>query len=444
MKLLKWIRWSLAQGMRSKAKAAEQKLDPARPVIGNDGEWKYDRRSLQLLVKCIFRQEQLDRDDEELVEYLWKGKDGLDTYQDVLAALSFYALTPFLSSVRRKKILRAINECRVAAKEVKDAYDGKKKPNWRAVFWADSGAEASPRRDLYDDEEIPFALETKFINEKTPIGSAGSCFAIEIRKMLIGSGYNYVETEPNIQASARWGVLFNIPSIRQLVERAFEIKQTPPLLTGTKKLRKEGDTDPRLFDPFREIGEVSIEEYARDYARHIQAAREAFLKCEVFILTLGMVEVWRLKSDGSVFSRFTWGISPAMLEKHVVSYEENCADLQAAVDILKSHNPKIKILLSVSPVPLHATFQADRQHVIAATCYAKSVLRAVAETISVRNDFVHYFPAYEVVMYNTPNPFIDDNRHVSPRAVRKVGLLFQKMFVEKGSKPLQLPSPDAP
>jgi hypothetical protein len=443
-KWLKWARWALTQGLRGPSRATPAtEADPGSPMIGNDGEWRRDRRTMRLLIQCIFRQAKLDAEDEALVDYLWERREGLDTYEDVLAALSFYAMTPFLSSVRRKNLLRAVNECRVAAKEVRNAYDGSKKPNRRAVYWPDSTPGTRDQRDLYDDAELPFAVETKFINEKTPIGSAGSCFAIEIREMLIRSGYNYVETEPNVQASARWGVLFNIPSIRQLAERAFEVKQTPALLTGTKKLRKEGDGDPKLYDPFREIGEVSFEQYQADYARHIAAAREAFLKCDVFIFTLGMVEVWRLKSDGSVFSRFTWGISPAMLEKHVVTYEENCADLQAALAILKHHNPRLKVLLSVSPVPLHATFQADRQHVIPATCYAKSVLRAVAEKVSVENDFVHYFPAYEAVMYNTPSPFIPDNRHVHPRAVRKVGLLFQKMFVENGARPLDLPSPDS-
>jgi hypothetical protein len=176
-----------------------------------------------------------------------------------------------------------------------------------------------------------------------------------------------------------------------------------------------------------------------DYEPHLRAAREAFLKCEVFIITLGMTEVWYLKSDGSIFTRTTWNMSPLLLDRRVISYEENLSELQRAIDVLKAHNPGIKIILSVSPVPLHATFQADKKHVISATCHAKSTLRVVAEEICRRNEQVYYFPSYEVVMYNTPNPFLADNRHVTPGAIRKVGLLFDKMFITKNSRPLILP-----
>jgi hypothetical protein len=52
-------------------------------------------------------------------------------------------------------------------------------------------------------------------------------------------------------------------------------------------------------------------------------------------------------------------------------------------------------LLTVSPVPLTASASAD--HVVAATTYSKSVLRAVAGEVRKAWDDVDYFPSYELI-----------------------------------------------
>jgi len=58
-------------------------------------------------------------------------------------------------------------------------------------------------------------------------------------------------------------------------------------------------------------------------------------------------------------------------------------------------NPKVRVLLTVSPVPLVATFQ--NKHVLTATVEAKSALRAVASFLTKRHAWVDYFPSYEMI-----------------------------------------------
>ena len=53
------------------------------------------------------------------------------------------------------------------------------------------------------------------------------------------------------------------------------------------------------------------------------------------------------------------------------------------------------MLLTVSPVPLTAT--ASDKHVLTATTYSKSVLRAVAGELYDRYADIDYFPSYEIV-----------------------------------------------
>jgi len=65
------------------------------------------------------------------------------------------------------------------------------------------------------------------------------------------------------------------------------------------------------------------------------------------------------------------------------------------MDMAERANPDIRFLLTVSPVPLTAT--ASGEHVLAATIYSKSVLRAVAGQLFHERANVEYFPSYEII-----------------------------------------------
>lgn len=111
--------------------------------------------------------------------------------------------------------------------EVSIAYSPQTKPNPRAVFWPDPTA-PDKARSIYD--ELPYARVHPLLDRSTPIGSAGSCFAMEIAKYLRAGVFNYIVTEPNKLSCANWGIIFNPPSFRQLVERAFGMRTLPKLL----------------------------------------------------------------------------------------------------------------------------------------------------------------------------------------------------------------------
>ena len=68
---------------------------------------------------------------------------------------------------------------------------------------------------------------------------------------------------------------------------------------------------------------------------------------------------------------------------------------EAALQIMWQMNPELHILLTVSPVPLVATASGD--HVLVATQYSKSVLRAVAGDMARSHAQVDYFPSYEII-----------------------------------------------
>jgi hypothetical protein len=330
------------------------------------------------------------------------------------------------------EILIKLSEHELTTTRNRTAFAPSFKENPNTVFWPDPTHAKHPR-SLHGEKA--FARKFKFIDRNVPIGSAGSCFATRIAEMLQKQNFNYVVTEPNLSAEtkvhnscARWGIIFNVPSFRQLVERAFGLRKLPRLLWANQT----PDGKQQLMDCFREdIIFDSVEEYERDIEIHTAAAREAFLKAEVFVMTLGMNEVWFLKSDNTALARAPWGIASSLVEGRVLTVEQNVYELQRMLDIWRSYNPKIKLIVTTSPVPLHATFRGSDYHVVTANAHSKSTLRLAAQEFAERNKDVFYFPAYETVIYCTKNPWEDDQRHVSQEAVKNVMGLFGEMFVSE-------------
>jgi GSCFA family len=305
---------------------------------------------------------------------------------------------------------------------------GKLNPD--AVFWPDP-SDKKRNRSLFTDNLIVQKYE--IITPQTPIGSAGSCFAMEIAHELLINNYNYIVEEKDINSAslpescAMWGIIFNTPSFKQLIERSFCTRKFPKIISSGKINEKIVYTDPFRMG----INFNSVDEYEENLRLHIEAARIALLKVEVFVITLGVNEVWYFKSDGSVFSFSPWRVAPGLIGHKVLTVEENITDLQKMLDIWRAYNNKLKLIVTVSPVPLHATFRGDEQHVIVANMHSKAVLRVAAEEFVKRNKDVYYFPSYEVVTSCTKNPWDIDQRHVSREAVENVMLLFQKMYVTK-------------
>ena len=338
----------------------------------------------------------------------------------------------------------AVYKARIA--ENLDAYDVSKKPNPDAVFWPNP--ERTPPRSVFETQ--PYTEKVPLVTKSTAIGSAGSCFAIEIARNLQRRGFNYVVTEseaedaangvlvdgiqqgnPHDQSSANHGLLFNTPSFRQLVEKAFEVRRPKRILLPTCLPTQAGNLARIFMDPFREdVVFLTREAFEANYEKHLAAVREAFLKSEVFVVTPGLNECWEFVPDGSVLSRNPRELDMYPFVRHrVLTVEENVANLQRMFDVIRAHNPSLKLIVSLSPVPFLATGRGGACHVITANCHSKAVLRVAIEEFVKANRDVYYFPSYEFVTTCIESPWGPDERHVTAEAVGRVMELFDKMFV---------------
>lgn len=247
--------------------------------------------------------------------------------------------------------------------------------------------------------EYPHSKDSGLLIDKTtPVASMGSCFAREIRKVLIRQGYNYITEEvhnpASVHASAAWERTYNTFSMRQIFEYTFES------FTPEKRWWVSPETK-QVQDPYRRIIMYdSIEKAEKDFQSHIEYSKKAILKAKVLVLTLGLTEIWEDKSDKSVICLpsgpyFNEGGGGDEYLFRVSRYQENLDNLETIYKILKKYNKECKIVMTISPVHLWATFRKDID-VISANCNSKSTLRAVADEFVCSHDDVYYFPSYEI------------------------------------------------
>jgi hypothetical protein len=288
-------------------------------------------------------------------------------------------------------------------------------------------------------EQVDPVTKPKFVIKKEDkVATAGSCFAQHISRTLSQNGFNYFVTEksndPAATAnnygvySARYGNLYSARQLLQLFYRVYgyfdPVDEAWELDGG------------RLVDPFRPRiqpgGFADLNELRESRRQHFVAVKKMFEEMSVFVFTLGLTEVWRSKIDGAVFPLAPGVAGGAMDEVRYefvnLGVEEVRKDLQVFVDMLSTVNPKARILLTVSPVSLMATYE-DR-HVLCSTSLSKSVLRAAADVVARQNSRVDYFPSYEIITgtYTRGGFFEDDFRSVKPEGVAQVMRIFMKNY----------------
>jgi len=278
------------------------------------------------------------------------------------------------------------------------------------------------------------------IDKTTPIASMGSCFAREIRKVLLRHEYNYIleETEKwaAVHASAAWERTYNTFCMRQIFDYTFN--------TFTPDVRwwicpETG----QVQDPYRRIILYdSIEEAQNDFKDHIECSKRAITRAKVFILTLGLTEIWENIHDGSVICLpsgpyVNEGGDMSDYRFRISRCRENLENLESIYQTLKANNKDCQVLITVSPVHLWATFRKDMD-VISANCNSKSTLRAAADEFVCNHEDVFYFPSFEIAttfnqMMNV-TPFVDgkENFHINQDTVELIMKHFFEYYSPQG------------
>ena len=307
-------------------------------------------------------------------------------------------------------------------------------------FWRRSIGQVEPHRvDPVTAPRFRLGAADKVI-------TAGSCFAqhIAARLIEIGRGFHVAEAGEHLPEqerrrhgygvfSARSGNIYTVAQMRQLLDEAL-CRRTP---LDRELLRPDG----RLVDPWRQQiepdGFATQDALRADRARHLAAVRAMFEEADVFIFTLGLTEGWRARADGSVYSAAPGVIAgtfdPDRDEFVNFGIDAVREDLFALLATLREINAGLRVILTVSPVPLIATFEP--RSVLVSTSYSKAVLRVAADEALRRHDWVDYFPSYEIITgsFSGGLYYEDDGRSVNRLGVAHAMRCFTANFIDQAT-----------
>lgn len=267
--------------------------------------------------------------------------------------------------------------------------------------------------------------------EKAQFSTYGSCFAQHISRELRERKLGWLNTErapirtPDKLAKAyNYGVFSsrtgNIYTARQLL--VWMVLANDPSQCALVETWEE---DGRFYDSLRPAiepnGFASEAEVIASRASTARAFGRSILETDVFVFTLGLTEGWENADTGQVYPMCPGALAgtfdPSCHVFKNYQYPEIKQDLETSLLLMQEMNPDIKILLTVSPVPLTAT--ASEDHVLVASTYSKSVLRSVAGDMAHSHPCVSYFPSYEIIT-GTPSRgmFYEENmRSVAQQGV---------------------------
>lgn len=117
---------------------------------------------------------------------------------------------------------------------------------------------------------------------------------------------------------------------------------------------------------------------------------DAVRNADFLLLTLGSAVVYRHIETGKVVAN-CHKMPGSLFEKYLYSYEYLLDDVKRLLKILRKANPKLKVLLTVSPV-------RHTRDTLPLNSVSKSTLRVLAHELTVWHDWVVYFPAYELMV----------------------------------------------
>jgi len=266
-------------------------------------------------------------------------------------------------------------------------------------------------KDFFDNYILKgLKPEQAFITKEKNIIAFGSCFAATVSNYLAKKNYSIFNKRVGPDTHiVRYGEgMANTFTVLEQLLWAFE--------------NKDIEKNTWYYSP---------KEEARNDLRIRNQTLELLKKIKIFIITVGLSEVWYNKENNQVF----WKAIPANKfneKKHgfkLSTVEENTYNLHQIYSIIKKYIPNASVIYTLSPIPLMATFRP--QSCITANSVSKSILRVALDNVMSKNidkKDLYYFPSYEITKEYFTDPFIEDNRHLKDEYTLKIMKIFEENY----------------
>jgi hypothetical protein len=288
-------------------------------------------------------------------------------------------------------------------------------------------------------------LSPKFqLDRQSKVFAMGSCFAQEVQQELIWLGVD-VRSWIYDDATSRKYLMehadgdepryfpmhffhrFNLKSMGQEIGNLLGV---PNFTLGDKLLIADDNGTVRDYHYQPGFPAESMD-FAMERRAYVRQQLGGIKDCDLFVMTLGLTETWIDKQQG-VYANTEYPFRSVSADRDRFEFgvlgTKECHDtLEQCVHLIHQHNPKAKIVLTVSPIPLNTTFSPN--DVAVATSRSKATLIATANEVSAKYDYVDYFPSYEIVSLSDRDAvWREDKRHIRTEFVRQIMRLFVETY----------------
>ncbi len=267
-------------------------------------------------------------------------------------------------------------------------------------------------------------IHPKFRLDDGKVFTIGSCFARNIEAALVRQGVDCITSHFKLPGEmyeltghgARNGALnaYTPHSMNDLV-------RLPSNPTGG--ILQTGDDE--FVDMMMSGLKPQTEAVTKETRAGLVDLYESMADASTVVITLGYTESWFDTEDG-IFVNRSPGASRKTL-RHGDRYNFLNASAAQVSEALESIARRVhevtggraKLIITTSPVPLHATFTG--RDVICANLYSKCTLLSSAVLLASRHDWIDYYPSYELVTGSQKDvAWEDDGIHVKQSLVDQV------------------------
>jgi hypothetical protein len=249
------------------------------------------------------------------------------------------------------------------------------------------------------------------IDHHQKISLIGSCFTHNIGNKLKADKLD-VSINP-------FGILFNPMSIANAIKFCVlqgKFEKSQLLNRGEKWLS---------FKHHSQFNALSANDSLKEINESIEASSDYYNDADFLIVTFGTAWVYTYNETGEIVAN-CHKIPNNQFTKRLLSIEEIVEEYKKVIIILKDHNPRLKIIFTISPVRHWKDGVVENNR-------SKAVLHLAISQLVKEMKEVSYFPSYEIVLDELRDYrfYKEDMLHPNQMAVDYIYERFSQAFYTK-------------
>jgi hypothetical protein len=262
--------------------------------------------------------------------------------------------------------------------------------------------------------QIPIQKETRnSISYTSKLLLLGSCFSENIDHKL---KYFQFQTTQN-----PFGILFHPKAIEVLITNAINEKtySDEDLVFQNERWN--------CFDAHSSLSSVDKNELLVKLNSTIKTTKKQLETASHIVITLGTSWIYRFIEKDTIVAN-CHKIPQKKFLKEILSVDEIIESLEASITLLKSVNPSIDILFTVSPV------RHLKDGFVENTLSKSHLITAIQQIVNQRNQ-TFYFPSYEIMMDELRDYrfYAEDMIHPNKTAINYIWKQFSNTWIDENS-----------